>query len=216
SRDPQRQLEAALPPGRTRATRQDLLHALRPASPTHRVHQALKQRRGAGHGRAQRHHAVQAHHGARHSSGPVSAAFRGDIGGLQAKLDHAGISRAYLQGLSQKYGVPMPMILGVIMQESGGNPNARSPVGAQGLMQLMPATARGLGVHNSLDPRQNVEGGVKYLGQLMREFHGVPANVLAAYNAGPGRVRRYHGVPPIRETRQYVANIQGYMARLHG
>ena len=80
-----------------------------------------------------------------------------------------------------------------------------------GLMQLMPGTARQLGVGNPNDPKQNVEGGVKYLGQMLKMFGGDMAKALAGYNAGPGNVRKHHGVPPFKETRQYVANITASM-----
>ena len=127
---------------------------------------------------------------------------------LREKLDKLGINQGMLNELSQKHNVPVDMILGVIQQESGGNPNARSHAGARGLMQLMPGTARGLGVKNSYDPKQNVEGGVKYLGQMLRAFNGNETLALAAYNAGPGNVRKYKGIPPFSETRKYVQIIQ--------
>ncbi|MDB5099097.1 MAG: hypothetical protein JWM80_3518 [Cyanobacteria bacterium RYN_339] len=111
--------------------------------------------------------------------------------------------------MSGKYQVPDWVVRNVIRQESGGNPNATSPVGAQGLMQLMPGTAAGLGVTNAYDPRQNVEGGVKYLKQLMDQFHGDLTKTVAAYNAGPGAVQKYGGVPPYAETQNYVKRVLG-------
>jgi soluble lytic murein transglycosylase-like protein len=120
---------------------------------------------------------------------------------------------AELEGLigemSSKYAVPDWVVRNVIRQESGGNPNATSPVGAQGLMQLMPGTAAGLGVTNAYDPRQNVEGGVKYLKQLMEQFGGDLTKTVAAYNAGPGAVMKYGGVPPYAETQTYVKRVLG-------
>lgn len=120
---------------------------------------------------------------------------------------------AELEGLigemSAKYAVPDWVVRNVIRQESGGNPNATSPVGAQGLMQLMPGTAAGLGVTNAYDPRQNVEGGVKYLKQLMEQFGGDLTKTVAAYNAGPGAVMKYGGVPPYAETQNYVKRVLG-------
>lgn len=95
----------------------------------------------------------------------------------------------------------------LVEQESGFDPMARSRVGAMGLTQLMPGTARELGVKDPFDPVQNLQGGAKYLSQMLRQFNGNERLALAAYNAGPGRVQRYQGVPPIRETQNYVESI---------
>lgn len=143
--------------------------------------------------------------------GGGSAVPAGNFQALLEKLKAMGIDEAYLKELSEKYGVPVEMILAVMMQESGGNPSAKSPAGAMGLMQLMPGTAAGLGVGNPMDPKQNLEGGVKYLGQMMKQFGGDKTKTLAAYNAGPGNVQKYGGVPPFAETQKYVANITASM-----
>lgn len=95
----------------------------------------------------------------------------------------------------------------VIRAESRGNANAVSNKGAQGLMQLMPQTAAGLGVKNSFDPNENVAAGTRYLRGLLSQYHNDPVRALAAYNAGAGRVQQYNGVPPYKETRAYVAGI---------
>jgi soluble lytic murein transglycosylase-like protein len=95
----------------------------------------------------------------------------------------------------------------VIRAESRGNANAVSRKGAQGLMQLMPQTATGLGVKNSFDPNENVAAGTRYLRGLLSQYHNDPVRALAAYNAGAERVQQYNGVPPYKETRAYVAGV---------
>ena len=122
------------------------------------------------------------------------------------KLSKGDISNI-VKSTCQKYGVDDKLVMALINQESGFNQNAISKVGAQGLMQLMPATAKSLGVTNALDPVQNIEGGVKYLQGLLKQFHGNKILALAAYNAGPNAVKKYNGIPPYKETQNYVKNI---------
>lgn len=111
---------------------------------------------------------------------------------------------------SAKYNVEPALIKAVIHQESAFNPQATSYCGAQGLMQLMPETAADLGVKNAYDPRENIMGGAKYLSQLKQMFNGDLTKTIAAYNAGPGNVQQYGGVPPFQETQNYVDKVLGY------
>ena len=109
--------------------------------------------------------------------------------------------------ISDRHHIDPDFISSVIHAESGFNPRAVSPKGAQGLMQLMPGTASKLGVSNAFDPRANVEGGTRYLTELLQRYNFDVIKALAAYNAGPLRVQQYGGVPPYQETRAYVARI---------
>jgi soluble lytic murein transglycosylase-like protein len=108
---------------------------------------------------------------------------------------------------SARSQIDADFIASVIRAESGNNPRAVSRRGAQGLMQLMPQTATTLGVKDSFDPAENVDGGVRYLRELLLRYNGDAAKALAAYNAGPQRVQQYGGVPPYRETYAYVARV---------
>jgi soluble lytic murein transglycosylase-like protein len=118
----------------------------------------------------------------------------------------------YLSGViaeaAQQHGVDPRLLAAVARRESAFNVKAVSPVGACGLMQLMPATARFLGVTDVFDARQNVGGGARYLRTLLDTFNGDLDLTLAAYNAGPGAVRKYNGIPPFSETRAYVAAVR--------
>lgn len=117
---------------------------------------------------------------------------------------------AAIEQAALRNGVDPAVLHGLIQQESGFDPNSQSSAGASGLTQLMPGTASSLGVANPLDPAESIEGGARYLGQLMKEFGGNTTEALAAYNAGPGAVRQYGGVPPYAETQSYVTKVMGY------
>ena len=115
-----------------------------------------------------------------------------------------------IQAAAAKYGIDANVLKGLVKQESGFNPNAGSPAGAQGLTQLMPATAASLGVTDVHDPAQSIDGGAHYLKMQLDRFGGDYTKALAAYNAGPGAVQRFGGVPPYAETRNYVTKVLGY------
>lgn len=125
----------------------------------------------------------------------------------------SGPYHAIIREAASTHGVDPRLVLAVARRESAMNPRAVSRVGAQGLMQLMPATAAFLGITDSFDPRQNVFAGTRYLRTLLDTFRGDLDLTLAAYNAGPGAVQKYRGVPPYRETKAYVAAVRSAYER---
>ena len=114
---------------------------------------------------------------------------------------------ALIYAKSKKYNVDPALVAAVIEQESRFKPRARSHVGARGLMQLMPRTGRWMGARDLYNPEQNVDAGVKYIAYLDKRFKGDLKKIVAAYNGGEGNVMRYRGIPPFRETRQYVKKV---------
>lgn len=115
------------------------------------------------------------------------------------------------QKAADTYGVPVNLLKAMAKQESNFDPNATSSCGAQGVMQLMPATAASLDVTDAYDPEQNIMGGAKYISQLLSKYNGDVSLALAAYNAGSGNVAKYGGIPPFAETQNYVAKVTAYM-----
>lgn len=140
-----------------------------------------------------------------------------DIGAINAPamVPPAQINQLVETNASQ-WNVDPALIKAIIANESGFNAHATSDVGAQGLMQLMPGTANGLGVTNAYDPAQNVWGGTKYIKGLLDRFGGDVRKAVAAYNAGPGAVEKYGGVPPYAETQNYVQNVLSSYAKYRG
>lgn len=121
----------------------------------------------------------------------------------------------YINEASEKYGVDSSLISAVIRQESAGNPYAVSHAGAKGLMQLMDSTAKDLGVKRVFNARENIMGGTKYLSQMLKRFKGDEKLALAGYNAGPGAVKKYNGIPPYKETQDYVKRVLNYKTSVY-
>jgi hypothetical protein len=135
-----------------------------------------------------------------------------------ATTDHTAVSASdhtvslddIFQKAADTYHVPVQLLKAVAKAESNFDPMAESSAGAQGIMQLMPATASGLGVSDAFDPEQNIMGGAKYLSEQLARYDGNAVLALAAYNAGPGNVAKYDGVPPFKETQNYISKVMAY------
>lgn len=132
-------------------------------------------------------------------------------GVLQNEVEKTVSMDAIFEKAADTYGVDVELLKAMAKAESNFNPNATSKAGAMGVMQLMPATAKSLGVTDAYDPEQNIMGGAKYIASLLEQYDGNVSYALAAYNAGSGNVAKYGGIPPFEETQNYVAKILGYL-----
>lgn len=134
--------------------------------------------------------------------------------GASAGSEPAGAGQydQLIEAAAERNGLDPAVLHGLIQQESDFDPSSQSSAGAVGLTQLMPSTAASLGVTEPLNPAQSIEGGARYLAEMMQRFGGNVEDALAAYNAGPGAVQQYGGVPPYAETQQYVSKVLGYAA----
>jgi soluble lytic murein transglycosylase-like protein len=137
---------------------------------------------------------------------PIAAQSEGAAGAGGGSSEYDPV----IEQAAERYGIDPAVLHGLIQQESGFDPGAQSSAGASGLTQLMPATASSMGVANPLNPTESIEGGARYLSQLTSQFGGNTEDALAAYNAGPGAVRQYGGIPPYAETQSYVTKVLGY------
>jgi hypothetical protein len=152
-------------------------------------------------------------HGA---DGAIARGVGAPLAGGPARLGPPSPFDEQIVQAAREANVPPALLKAMCRSESNFNPRAQSHAGAQGLMQLMPGTARGLGVTDAFDPVQSLRGGARYLRQQLDRFGGDVSKAVAAYNAGPGAVQRFGGVPPYRETQTYVQRVLGYVAEYGG
>jgi Rod binding domain-containing protein len=134
----------------------------------------------------------------------------------QSSLNRLNKYESIIGQASELYNVDKNLVKSVILAESAANEKAVSKAKAKGLMQLMDQTAREMGVNNVLDPKENILGGTKYLAQMLRLYNGDVNLALASYNAGPGAVEKFNGVPPFEETKNYITRVIGYLNHFNG
>lgn len=139
----------------------------------------------------------------------------GKISPSRKSLERIEKYEAIIDDASRKFGIDKNLIKSVILTESAGNEKALSRANAKGLMQLMDGTASDMGVQNVWDPRENIMGGTKYLALMLRQYNGDLNLALASYNAGPGNVNKYNGIPPFEETKNYITRVIGYLNHLN-
>jgi soluble lytic murein transglycosylase-like protein len=144
------------------------------------------------------------------AAGSATAGYQPAVLGAGSSGESGGEYESLIDQAASRNGLDPAVLHGLIQQESGFDPSATSSAGASGLTQLMPGTASSLGVADPLNPAESIEGGARYLGQLMTQFGGNTEDALAAYNAGPGAVEQYGGTPPYAETQSYVSKVLGY------
>ena len=152
------------------------------------------------------------HIGIKGTTGPAAAAVEPSV----SSMNRVNKYETIIDQASKDFGVDPNIIRSVILAESAGNVKARSVSNAKGLMQLMDSTASTMGVKNVWDPKENINGGTKYLAGLLRQYNGELKLALAAFNAGPGNVEKYNGVPPFNETKNYISRVLGYLKHLNG
>src|SRR5687767_10032562 len=133
----------------------------------------------------------------------------------EVDIADAGVFTDMINAAAKKHGLDARLVAAVTKAESGFNPKAVSGAGAKGLMQLMDPTAKMLGVKDPFDAKQNVEGGTKFLAEMLKRFKK-PELALAAYNAGPGNVQKHNGIPPFKETQTYVRKVLDFQKQLQG
>ncbi|MGD0453604.1 MAG: lytic transglycosylase domain-containing protein [Solirubrobacteraceae bacterium] len=143
-------------------------------------------------------------------AGAAAGAYTPVAGGATGSGEAGGEYESLIDQAASRNGLDPAVLHGLIQQESGFDPSASSSAGASGLTQLMPGTASSLGVADPLNPAESIEGGARYLSQMMTKFGGNTEDALAAYNAGPGAVAQYGGIPPYAETQSYVSKVLGY------